>query len=413
MAGSDQSARLQGMLSQLAGSFSMENMGGAGMAYAQNIRDYNAPELDANNEQSLLARQQWAQNNGYDDQANALGVRLGDLRAKNQLKAESDDKNARLANMFGNAIPGMPEELQDIARGMRDGLATGDVDYMDAVKWLQNPTSATETSNRKSTTFKDGSSLEAQTQGPPILYGSDGVAYKFGDPGYEAALVKARDSGVIYANDIAAASTDGERNVGGVYDEFDSAQTMYNSGMENVQDLTWAIEDIVRAESLIDTGELNTGEIAGRIGKIFGGEAVGEVLVMQKDKAIDYLMKFSGPTTDFEFTQSEAAAFVDLLKNEDINKGKLTAIKRSLERQMTKAEGKVNRGFTGMKAFSDGKPNLQQRFTATTGAYGDRANFIDPEDPESLEMQGQSGADPTGLSDEDLLNLYSDTETEG
>ena len=143
MAGSDQSARLQGMLSQLAGSFSMENMGGAGMAYAQNIRDYNAPELDANDEDSLRARQQWAQNNGYDDQANALGVRVGDLRAQNQLKAETDDKNARLANMFGNAIPGMPEELQDIARGMRDGLATGDVEYMDAVKFLQNPQGGT------------------------------------------------------------------------------------------------------------------------------------------------------------------------------------------------------------------------------------------------------------------------------
>ena len=413
MAGSDQSARLQGMLSQLAGSFSMENMGGAGMAYAQNIRDYNAPELDANNEQSLLARQRWAQSNGYHDEANQLGVKLGELGAANRLKAETDDKNARLANMFGNAIPGMPEELQDIARGMRDGLATGDVDYMDAVKWLQNPTSATETSNRKSTTFKDGSSLEAQTQGPPILYGSDGVAYKFGDPGYEAALVKARDSGVIYANDVAAATTDGERNVGGVYDEFDSAQTMYNSGMEGVQDLTWALEDIDRAVTLIDSGELNTGEIAGRIGKVFGSEAVGEVLVMQKDKAIDYLMKFSGPTTDFEFTQSEAAAFLDLLKNEDINKGKLKAIKRSLERQMTKAQGKVNRGFTGMKSYSDGKENLQQRFNATTGAYGSRPNFIDPEDPESLEMQGQSGAETPQISDEDLLNLYPDPETEG
>ena len=121
----------------------MENMGGAGQAYAQNIRDYNAPVLDANSEDSLLARQRWAQSNGYQDEANQLGVRLGELGAANKLKAETDDKNARLANMFGNAIPGLPENLQDIARGMRDGLATGDVDYMEAVEFLQNPSGST------------------------------------------------------------------------------------------------------------------------------------------------------------------------------------------------------------------------------------------------------------------------------
>ena len=413
MAGSNQAARLQGMLSNIAGSFSMENMGGAGAAYAQNIRDYNAPELDANNEQSLLARQRWAQNNGYGDQANALGVKLGDLRGQNQLKAEADDKNARVANLFGNAISGLPENLQDIARGMRDEIASGDLEYMDAVKWLQNPTSATETSNRKSTTYKDGSSLEAQTQGPPVLYSSDGKTYKFGDPGYEAALGRSVESGIIYANDVAAATTDGERNVGGVYDDFEAAQTMYNSGMEGVQDLTWALDDITRAETLIDSGKLNTGEIAGRIGRIFGDEAVGEIENMKTDKAIDYLMKFSGPTTDFEFVKAEAAAFVDLLKNEDINRGTLTSIKRSLERQMTKAKGKVNRGFSGMKSYSDGKENLQQRFTATTGAYGDRANFINPEDPESLEMQGQSGTDSPPLTNEQLIQQYSTKGTEG
>ena len=84
MAGSNQSQQLQGMLGRLSGAFSMENMGGAGQAYAQNIRDYNAPELDANNENSLRARQQWAQRNGYQDEANQLGVSLGELRLRNE-----------------------------------------------------------------------------------------------------------------------------------------------------------------------------------------------------------------------------------------------------------------------------------------------------------------------------------------
>jgi hypothetical protein len=93
MAGSNQANRLQGMLSELAGSFSMENMGGAGMAYTKNIRDYMAPELDANSEESLLARQRWAQSNGYDDQANKLGVMLGDLGAANKVRADRVEFN--------------------------------------------------------------------------------------------------------------------------------------------------------------------------------------------------------------------------------------------------------------------------------------------------------------------------------
>ncbi len=35
MAGSNQSQQLQGMLGRLSGAFSMDNMGGAGTAYAQ------------------------------------------------------------------------------------------------------------------------------------------------------------------------------------------------------------------------------------------------------------------------------------------------------------------------------------------------------------------------------------------
>ena len=139
MAGSNQAIGLQGMLSDLAGSFSMENMGGAGTAYTQNIRDYAAPELDANSEDSLRARQRWAQSNGYQDEANSLGVKLGELGAANQLKAETDDKNARMANMFGNAISSLPENMQETARGMRDGIASGEIPYLDAVKFLQNP----------------------------------------------------------------------------------------------------------------------------------------------------------------------------------------------------------------------------------------------------------------------------------
>ena len=83
MAGSNQSTNLTGMLSGIAGA-----IGQMGNDYfAQNVRDYMAPDLDPSSEESLMARQKWAMRNGYQDQANALGVSLGNLRQANQQKA--------------------------------------------------------------------------------------------------------------------------------------------------------------------------------------------------------------------------------------------------------------------------------------------------------------------------------------
>ena len=83
MAGSNQSTNLTGMLSGIAGA-----IGQMGNDYfAQNVRDYMAPDLDPSSEESLMARQKWAMRNGYQDQANALGVSLGKLRQDNQQKA--------------------------------------------------------------------------------------------------------------------------------------------------------------------------------------------------------------------------------------------------------------------------------------------------------------------------------------
>ena len=207
MAGSDQSARLQGMLSQLAGSFSMENMGGAGQAYAQNIRDYNAPVLDANSEDSLLARQRWAQSNGYQDEANQLGVRLGEVGAANQLKAETDDKNARMANMFGNAIPSLPENLQDIARGMRDGIASGEVGYLEAAKWIQNPTSGVNAPAAvREYEFFEGLTEEEKSEykdlkrgGNVIDLGGGGIGYRRPD-GTVQVMVSPKDATALNAD---------------------------------------------------------------------------------------------------------------------------------------------------------------------------------------------------------------------
>jgi hypothetical protein len=136
MAGSNQAQPLTGLLNSLTGAFNQQDMG-QGMMFAQNIRDYNAPVLDANDPNSVLDRQRWAQRNGYQEEAVAMGSALGKLNAENQLKEENAEKATRMANMFGNMIPNMPEERQDEARSVRDALANGEMTYKEALDWLE------------------------------------------------------------------------------------------------------------------------------------------------------------------------------------------------------------------------------------------------------------------------------------
>lgn len=135
MSGSNQAQPLNGLLGSLTGAFNQEDMG-QGLMFAQNIRDYNAPVLDANDPNSLMDRQRWAQMNGYQKEAVAMGSALGKLNAANQLKEENAAKATNVANMFGNMIPSLPEGRQDEARSVRDALANEQITYKDALDWL-------------------------------------------------------------------------------------------------------------------------------------------------------------------------------------------------------------------------------------------------------------------------------------
>lgn len=135
MSGSNQAQPLNGLLGSLTGAFNQEDMG-QGLMFAQNIRDYNAPVLDANDPNSLMDRQRWAQMNGYQKEAVAMGSALGKLNAANQLKEEDAAKATNVSNMFGNMIPSLPEGRQDEARSVRDALANEQITYKDALDWL-------------------------------------------------------------------------------------------------------------------------------------------------------------------------------------------------------------------------------------------------------------------------------------
>lgn len=118
MAGSDQSARLQGMLSQLADSFN--GMGDA-YNYAPNaIRNFTRPEVDNTSSRSILQYADWARRNGYDDEANqymALGVRQKE-------KEVQEAKDAALGKT-------MAEATQTSSTGLDLG-AKGDLGGADA-----------------------------------------------------------------------------------------------------------------------------------------------------------------------------------------------------------------------------------------------------------------------------------------
>ena len=112
MAGSNQSQNLYGLLSGLTGAFNQEDMG-QGMMFAQNIRDYNAPVLDANDPNSVLDRQRWAQRNGYQNEAVALGSTLGQLNKQQQMQ---DDK-AEYYRMV-NAMSQLEDQRQKALQGL-------------------------------------------------------------------------------------------------------------------------------------------------------------------------------------------------------------------------------------------------------------------------------------------------------
>ena len=116
MAGSNQAQNLQGLLGGLTGAFNQEDMG-QGMMFAQNLRDYNAPVLDANDPNSVLDRQRWAQRNGYQQEAVDMGSALGKLNAENQLKEENAEKATRIKRVAKAKVADLSADKENGAAG--------------------------------------------------------------------------------------------------------------------------------------------------------------------------------------------------------------------------------------------------------------------------------------------------------
>jgi hypothetical protein len=396
------------MLSQLAGSFSMENMGGAGQAYAQNIRDYNAPELDANDEGSLLARQRWAQSNGYQDEANQLGVALGSLREKNQgmaNKREFAGMSSTMDQMRGQrtlALAGKTPEEQaiinqnfDRAQGAlqtRINETASGIDGMTGIEGNELARRSNVTRAMESALINNGlanlsglapeltpetlSALLKNKQdaknidpmGHPTTYRNaakqfilkDGTAMivppgggkpisAVDDPeAYEAAAAEAVASGLEHDTAKAAMELGLEEK----HRLRDTARTAVRVATENSDQIQQMTDVTQQTLMQIESGKLDTGLIQGALAKFLGvgTEQMGE---MNANQVYTTLMNLGitklTPVTEKELAMV-ARLWADPSSYSSMNKGALTATLNRLNRFAADLDTQVSYSIEDLRA---------------------------------------------------------------
>ena len=138
MAGRDQSARLQGLLSGIADS--VGELGAGGDWTSDVVRKITRPEIDTNNSASLLKYADWARRNGYDDEAKqymALGASQQKVEQEKAYTTSVATGTEKLRGIRGN-IAGVNQE---IARQEAAGVVNPDL--LDARDTLTNQLNTT------------------------------------------------------------------------------------------------------------------------------------------------------------------------------------------------------------------------------------------------------------------------------
>jgi hypothetical protein len=131
-------------------------------------------------------------------------------------------------------------------------------------------------------------------------------------------------------------------------------------------------------------GSMSTGPFVGRIKEMLGMGGVdwGNLKAMGKDAAITKLAEFKGATSDFEFAQSEAVAFANVLFDEDVNIGTLERVQEVLTRQREAHATLAQQGYEGIKQYSLDKNHAAdtiRRFgSAPEGVIDSELDAIDP-----------------------------------
>lgn len=154
---------------------------------------------------------------------------------------------------------------------------------------------------------------------------------------------------------LAAANASGAGNVEADLASLAAAQKQYLGAYEQNAVFADSLANIDRGIEMIDKEEVDTGIVNGFLFNAFGiGTAeMGEFNALSKNATIDKLMSFKGPTTDFEFTQSEAAAFASIMKGEPVNEGTLKTARSAIERAMKRNSNLGEASFGTMRDLSD------------------------------------------------------------
>jgi hypothetical protein len=414
------------MLSELAGSFSMENMGGAGMAYTQNIRDYAAPELDANDEDSLLARQRWAQNNGYQEEANQLGVSLGDLRLRNKgmedkrefagmsstmdqmrgqrtlaLAGKTPEEQAIINQNFDRAqgalqtrinetasgIEGMTgiegNELarrSNVTRAMESALINNGLANLSGLAPELTPeTLSTLLKNKNDaqnidpmghpTTYRDGSKQFILKDGTAMIVppgGGKPISATADPTAYGEAVDAATASGLEHDTAKAAMELDLEEK----HRLRDTARTAVRVATENSDQIQQMTDVTQQTLMQIESGKLDTGLIQGALAK-FLGVGTEEMGAMNANQVYTTLMNL-GITKLTPVTEKELEMVARLWANPSsynpMNKGALTATLNRLNGFAADLDTQVGYSiedlrFSGSKTLAD---QLEGRWSAHT-----------------------------------------------
>jgi hypothetical protein len=138
MAGTDQSARLQGLLSGIADS--VGGLGAGGDWTSNAIRNIARPEIDTADSKSIMSYADWARRNGYDDEAKqymALGASQQKVEQEKAYTTSVATGTEKLRGIRGN-IAGVNQE---IARQEAAGVVNPDL--LDARDTLTNQLNTT------------------------------------------------------------------------------------------------------------------------------------------------------------------------------------------------------------------------------------------------------------------------------
>jgi hypothetical protein len=149
---------------------------------------------------------------------------------------------------------------------------------------------------------------------------------------------------------------------------FQGAADTYRSTYEQSGIINERLANVDRAIELFDPDNpnaLDTGPITGGIFKIFGvgPEGIAEIENLGIQETMEWLINFKGPTTDYEFDKSSAAAFANIMKGEEVNAEQLQVVRRTLEKVGRLNDSKAQAAYGTLQDYlgEPGKPGDRSR----------------------------------------------------